>query len=150
MDKHPPSGRRDPLGRVAEFSAANIYFDPAAAAGTTCARLLINGEEKNTFQAGKKYIIYWDNSCPPHECNDGDDVVDLSDLGRAFDKQDNELVNVRRRIRCNDDDNLSRQEREDGDLSDRLDDFTANLEGTKEELKRISRFDPCGGGWIEE
>lgn len=143
LDKHKRLGQRQHWGRVAEFSAANIYFDPAAATGA-CARLLINNIEMNAFNAGKQYLIYWDNTCPPQLCDPSDEVVDMSQLGDAFDKQGNDLVDAKRCRPCNYPDTISEQEENEGDIRGRFE----QLAPTVKNLFEVSRFDPCGSGWI--
>lgn len=136
----------EPLGRVAEFTAANIYFQPPSS-GEVCARLLIDGQKKEEFIYSKQYALYWVNSCEPEKCFIGKEV-DLSELSKALVRPSGRFVSVKNITRC-DGDETSSNEQNDSDIQRGLKIHSKGFEEVDpEDFFVISRFDPCGGGWI--
>lgn len=131
-------GINQPLGRVAEFSAANVYFQRPVDSDL-CALLRIDNRTANAFVWGRQYIVYWDNSCEPEECT-ADKELDMSQLNHALNRPSSRFVKIRNGIPCDQEDDISRDEQNDIDIRRAIQMHSLNLDA--------SRFDPCGGGWI--
>lgn len=143
------NGQEVPLGRVAEFAAANIYF-ARPSSGDLCALLLIDGQLKNAFVHGRQYVVYWDNSCEPDNCVNGK-IIDMTRLNNALVRPGTRFVNLKNGIDCDMPDAISEEEQKDIDIRKGLQMHSLGFEHLDPQiLFDVSRFDPCGGGWIGE